>query len=73
MNTNRLHGDRTESSWAVALPEAKGESNDYRSSESSSMHPWAQRIESFLADHPQSAVAVAVAVGVVLGWLGKRK
>lgn len=73
MNSNRLQSDRTESSWAVTLPEAKGESYGDRGSESSSLHPWAQRIESYLADHPQTAVAVAVAVGVALGWLGKRK
>lgn len=73
MNINRLPSDQAESSWAMASSDAKGESFDNRSADSSSLHPWAKRIERYLADHPQTAVALAMAVGVALGWLGKRK
>jgi ElaB/YqjD/DUF883 family membrane-anchored ribosome-binding protein len=34
---------------------------------------WERKLESFLADHPKAAIATATAVGLLLGWLVKRK
>jgi hypothetical protein len=34
---------------------------------------WDDRIQSFLGEHPKLTVAAAAAVGLVLGWMVKRK
>jgi ElaB/YqjD/DUF883 family membrane-anchored ribosome-binding protein len=34
---------------------------------------WEENLERFMADHPKLMVAAAAAVGVVLGWMVKRK
>lgn len=34
---------------------------------------WEDRVEDFMADHPKLTVAAAAAVGMVLGWMVKRK
>jgi hypothetical protein len=34
---------------------------------------WEQRLQSLLGEHPKLTVAAAAAVGLVLGWMVKRK
>jgi hypothetical protein len=34
---------------------------------------WDHRVQSFLGEHPKLTVAAAAAVGLVLGWMVKRK
>jgi hypothetical protein len=34
---------------------------------------WEKRFENFLGEHPKLTVAAAAAVGLVLGWMVKRK
>ena len=34
---------------------------------------WEENLEHFMAEHPKLTVAAAAALGVVLGWMVKRK
>jgi ElaB/YqjD/DUF883 family membrane-anchored ribosome-binding protein len=34
---------------------------------------WERRFEEFLGEHPKLTVAAAAAVGLMLGWMVKRK
>ena len=34
---------------------------------------WEENLENFMADHPKLTVAAAAALGLVLGWMVKRK
>jgi ElaB/YqjD/DUF883 family membrane-anchored ribosome-binding protein len=35
--------------------------------------PWEQRLEEFMGEHPKLTVAAAAAVGLLLGWMVKRR
>ncbi len=68
MAMNRLETDRLEGLWSASAdqsPEAV--------SEDAKLSIWAEQIEHFLMNHPRTLVISAVAVGICLGWLGKRK
>lgn len=68
MAINRLEIDRLEGLWSASAnqsPEAV--------SADAKLPIWAEQIEHFLKNHPRTLVITAVAVGICLGWLGKRK
>jgi len=66
--TNRL-----QSHWLDDLDETIEEAADDQHKASSRIHPVAQRVESFIEHHPVKALSLAVATGVLVGWLVKRK
>jgi ElaB/YqjD/DUF883 family membrane-anchored ribosome-binding protein len=35
--------------------------------------PWEKRLEEFMGEHPKLTVAAAAAVGLLLGWMVKRR
>jgi ElaB/YqjD/DUF883 family membrane-anchored ribosome-binding protein len=54
----------------TAAPELlEPESSRWRASAGS----WERGLETFIADHPRLVIAAAAAVGLVLGWIVKRK
>jgi len=68
MPTNRI-----EKHWiapALSTPNSRWQDDDTLDSE---LPHWLQRAEQFLVDHPETTVIAALAIGLTLGWLGKRK
>jgi ElaB/YqjD/DUF883 family membrane-anchored ribosome-binding protein len=63
--------NRLERHWrSTAVPEAQ----QYADQLSREMEKsWENKVEDFLADHPKLTLAAAAAVGMVLGWMVKRK
>ena len=64
--------NRLEPHWPKpAVPEAEQYPDE--SSWSKMAKSWEGSLEDFMADHPKLTVAAAATVGLVLGWMVKRK
>ena len=64
--------NRLEPHWPkAAAPEAEQYADE--SAWSKTATSWEENLEDFMADHPKLTVAAAAALGMVLGWMVKRK
>jgi ElaB/YqjD/DUF883 family membrane-anchored ribosome-binding protein len=65
---NRLdpHWPQTPEAFA---PPAESEDTSWRETAKS----WEQHLEHFMGDHPKLTLAAAATVGLLLGWMVKRK
>jgi hypothetical protein len=64
---NRLEPYLTSRSVPTPAPEIEPQS--WRES----AEAWEGRFEGFLGEHPKLTVAAAAAVGLILGWMAKRR
>jgi ElaB/YqjD/DUF883 family membrane-anchored ribosome-binding protein len=66
--------NRLQAHWPKsATPEAEQYQVADQSTWSRTAKSWEDSLENFMADHPKLTVAAAAAVGMVLGWMVKRK
>jgi ElaB/YqjD/DUF883 family membrane-anchored ribosome-binding protein len=64
--------NRLEPHWPrAAAPEAEQYADE--SSWEKRAKSWEENLEDFMADHPKLTLAAAAALGLVLGWMVKRK
>jgi ElaB/YqjD/DUF883 family membrane-anchored ribosome-binding protein len=64
--------NRLEAHWPKPpLPEAEQYPDE--ASWTSTAKSWEANLEDFMADHPKLTVAAAAALGMVLGWMVKRR
>ena len=68
MVTNRLETERIEGLWPPTDIQ-RGE----EIAEDAKLPEWLHQVEHYLVSHPRTLLIAAVAVGITLGWLGKRK
>jgi len=64
--------NRLEPHWPTATPRIQPpevESQTWKELAAS----WEEEIQNFLSEHPKLTIAAAAAVGLVLGWIVKRK
>jgi hypothetical protein len=65
---NRLEPHWTQTPEAFAPPPESEESSWRETAKS-----WEQQLENFMGDHPKLTLAAAATVGLLLGWMVKRK
>lgn len=64
--------NRLERHWPNdSLPEAEQYGDE--SALIAKARTWEESIEDFMADHPKLTIAAAATLGIVLGWMVKRK
>lgn len=64
--------NRLERHWPKkSLPEA--EQYDEASAWSANAASWEDSVKDFMADHPKLTLAAAASLGLVLGWMVKRR
>jgi hypothetical protein len=64
--------NRLQRHWPkAAAPEAEQYAD--QSSWANMAKSWEANLEDFMADHPKLTIAAAAAMGMVLGWMVKRK
>lgn len=68
----RVPINRLESIWPQPSSENAAEASEH-ASWSDTAKSWEHRLEDLLAEHPKIAIGAAAALGLVLGWLVKRK
>ncbi|TWU27679.1 hypothetical protein Pla144_24560 [Bythopirellula polymerisocia] len=68
MSSNRLEIDQHNRLWQATASQAGDDQVENTASPA-----WVEKVERFVTKHPAALVISAVAVGLTLGWLGKRK
>jgi ElaB/YqjD/DUF883 family membrane-anchored ribosome-binding protein len=64
--------NRLAANWPqLSTPYATGANDDASWSETAKS--WEVNLENFMGDHPKLTLAAAAAVGLLLGWMVKRK
>lgn len=61
--------NRLEPHWPQTPAYAPTEQTSWRETAKS----WEEQIEDFMGDHPKLTLAAAASIGVLLGWMVKRK
>jgi ElaB/YqjD/DUF883 family membrane-anchored ribosome-binding protein len=64
--------NRLESHWPP-VPEATAPAASEDTSWRETAKSWEQHLENFMGDHPKLTLAAAATVGLLLGWMVKRK
>jgi ElaB/YqjD/DUF883 family membrane-anchored ribosome-binding protein len=64
---NRLEGRWSETPEAYTPPQGSEETWRERA------RSWEHQLENFMGDHPKLTLAAAATVGLLLGWMVKRK
>ncbi len=66
--------NRLESHWPTATAAARPPAPEIESpSWKEKVGTWEDDVQNFLSEHPKLTIAAAAAVGLVLGWMVKRK
>jgi ElaB/YqjD/DUF883 family membrane-anchored ribosome-binding protein len=68
----RVPINRLESIWPKSLREEVADSGEH-GSWGDSAKTFEHKIEDLLAEHPKVAIGAAAALGIVLGWMVKRR
>jgi hypothetical protein len=63
--------NRLETTWPAVPPNQMD--NGPMSTWSNTAKSWENKLEAFVTDHPRLALTAAVAGGLLLGWMVKRK